>query len=137
MSPRNSTPGAVAGNSRPDEVVEIRMPASTGYLAVARLAVTGLISDADPDVEVVERLQLALNEVLVLLVEASAEGAAIEVELRRLGDGVSVHACTTQPLEDWPQDPDPLTVRVLDATTRSWHLDPDGSAHLVVPVGSG
>jgi hypothetical protein len=26
---------------------------------------------------------------------------------------------------------------VLDATTKSWHLDPDGSAHLVVPVGSG
>ena len=137
MSPRNSAVGPAVGSGSPDDVVEIRIPASTAYLAVARLAVTGLISDADPDVEVVENLQLALNEMLVLLVEASAEDASIEVDLRRVGDGVAAHACTTRPVEDWQPDADPLTVRVLDATTTYWHLHPDGSAHMVVPVGRG
>ena len=116
--------------------VEIRLPADPRYLAVIRLAATGLISAADPDLESVENLQLAVNEIVSLLIDHAAAGSTVEVALEGAADRIGLSArCNIAAAAESVVHP--MTARVLDSTTESWQVRDDGTAEMVVLIGGG
>ncbi len=79
------------GGTDLEDVVAIEFPATTRYVAVTRVAAAGLVADLDPDLEEVENLRIAVNELVSLLVD-SADGGTVRLELRLDGNNLDVSA---------------------------------------------
>ncbi|MGV1080759.1 MAG: ATP-binding protein [Candidatus Nanopelagicales bacterium] len=71
-----------------DSPVKLRLPATSGYLVLARTAVAALCARLDYPLDRLEDAKLAVNEACSLLLADAREGSAIDIELTSDNDGL-------------------------------------------------
>ncbi|MGD9795973.1 MAG: hypothetical protein AB7V43_21110 [Acidimicrobiia bacterium] len=83
-APGDAAPGDVV---RGDEVVELTIPHDVSYIRVARLAVSGIAALCGFDIDAIDDLRLAVDELCVCCVECGRGPIAI----RFAWDGAALH----------------------------------------------
>ncbi len=126
-------------SDRPDrdldaaEVVELVVPADARYLSAVRVLAATLAADADFDVDDLERVRIAVNELTMALVEALGPDDRVCVELRRRGgtrsELVVAASVDRGPVAgerggEWTVDE--LAKRILAAVAPEYRLRDDG-----------
>jgi anti-sigma regulatory factor (Ser/Thr protein kinase) len=99
-------------------VVELTIPVQADLVVLARLTAATVASRADFDVEEIEDLRLAVDELCVSLVQGGGEGR-LDLQFSRDDDRVEV-SCSYHPGPKAPSTPvddllDGLSARILDA----------------------
>lgn len=111
--------------------VELVVPADPQLLRIVRLVASGLASLASLDLDGVEEVRVAADELVSTLIEVS-DGEPVHIRLTITDDVLRLEAST--PLAPGATlDVDPMVDRVLEAvsTSHSWRTD-DGIAHGIV-----
>jgi anti-sigma regulatory factor (Ser/Thr protein kinase) len=108
------------GSERPREVVELSIPSNTEFVTLARYAAATVAARADFDLETIEDLRLAVDE-LCAAVGAFGQDSSIRIELVRHGGVVRV-TCWSEsngggpsPSVDGDWQPGELAVQLLGA----------------------
>lgn len=122
---RNTAPQADHG------AVAIEIPATNRHVALVRTTAVGVIAELDPDLDVVENLRLAVNELVSLVVD-STTGGSVRVEFALDPPALEVTASASDP--GGPVIVDELARRILETTATHYELRDDGSALLRVDV---
>jgi anti-sigma regulatory factor (Ser/Thr protein kinase) len=106
--------------------LQLVLPADPRMLRVLRLVASGVASLGPFDLEAVEEVRVAVDELGSALIGASG-GAPISLTFELSADALSVDASTEHP---GPLEIDPLTDRMLDvvASSHSW-TSADGVVH--------
>lgn len=112
--------------------VAIEIPASNRHAALVRTAAVGIIADLDPDLDVVENLRLAVNELVSLVIEATG-GGSVRVEFRIESTTLRVTAQPSEPGHAVVVDE--LARRILETTTTHHQFHEDGSGELSIDIG--
>lgn len=111
--------------------VSIEIPATNRHVALVRTTAVGVIADLDPDLDLVENLRLAVNEIVSMVVE-SARGGSVRVEFDLHGRALGVTASASEPGE--PVVLDELARRILDTTSSHYEMHDDGSVRLRIDL---
>lgn len=102
---------------------DLVLPPDPELLRVVRLVASGLASLTSLDLDAVEEVRVAADELVSTLMQASS-GGPVTVSFA-VGDDVLTVSGTTQRAHQAPFEPDPLTERILDevATGHSWRAE--------------
>lgn len=109
------------------EVVTLSVPAVPGYLTVVRLAAASIGSRAGLDIEEVDDLRIAADELSYLLMDSSASGANLDFTFIIQAARLTV-SCRR---EGWPDGhplpaPSGLMEQILSKVVESLVIDGDG-----------
>jgi len=90
-----SPPMAAVGEDQPAEapatdVVELRLPAASRYLRLARLTAAGLAGDLGFDMESLEDLRVAVDELCAAVIEGVSDSATLELRYQPIGRGIRI-----------------------------------------------
>lgn len=99
--------------------VEVRVPPNASLSQVLRLAASGIASMAGFTIDEIERIKVAVSEVLIALIEHGG-GAPIDVQLEVDGRSFNVRARTSVAEFD-PEHPDLLLSRTVLADVTDEH----------------
>lgn len=117
---------------QPDSaLVAIEIPASNRHIALVRTTAVGVVADLDPDIDQIENLRLAVNELVSLVLEA-AESGSVRVEFSIQSPTLHVLAKPSEPGEAVVVDE--LARRILGTTATHHQFFEDGSAELRIDV---
>lgn len=106
------------------DAVELTIPAALEYVRIARLVVSGLASRLGFDVEEIEDLRVAIDELSSLLVEAHDGAGTVRLVLRAEDGGESISVAGERPGGAAPAPHvDELTKQILAAVVDEWNLD--------------
>ena len=110
--------------------LELILPADPQMLRIVRLVASGLASLADLDLDGVEEVRVAADELVSTMIEASAE--QVNVRLTVTDTALQIEASTALS-NGTPLSVDPMVDVVLDAvsTDHAWRTE-GGVAHGVV-----
>jgi hypothetical protein len=102
---------------------DLVLPPDPDLLRVVRLVASGLASLTPLDLDAVEEVRVAADELVSTLMQASA-GGPVTVSFAVNDEQLTVSG-TTQRSHQAPFEPDALTERILDevATSHSWRTD--------------
>lgn len=108
--------------------LQLVMPPDPRLLRVVRLVASGVASLGNLDLDAVEEVRVASDELVAALIEAS-DGGSVTVTFELAGAALCVDGSTTLPLAG-ELSVDPLTDRILDAVASSheWRTS-EGHAH--------
>lgn len=111
-----------------DTCLELVLPPDPQMLRIVRLVASGLASIADLDLDGVEEVRVAADELVSTLIEAS-DGGTVNVRLTVSTDRLRIEASTALS-NGAPLQVDPMVDRVLEAvaTDHEWRTQ-DGVAH--------
>jgi hypothetical protein len=111
-----------------DTSLELVLPPDPQMLRIVRLVASGLASIADLDLDGVEEVRVAADELVSTLIEASS-GDVVHVRLTVTADRLRIEASTALS-NGSPLQVDPMVDRVLEAVTteHEWRTE-DGVAH--------
>jgi len=100
--------------------VTVTIPARSNFLGLARVTATSLGAELDLDVDELDDLRLALNELVAALIEVAEDGATIAVEYRLADDGLDV---TGRLSNGDGATLDELSQQILGVVTDAYHVD--------------
>jgi hypothetical protein len=112
------------------DLVELVIPVNADLVVLARMTAATVGSRANFDVEEIEDLRLAVNELCISLVQGSTDGR-LELRFTRTDDAVEV-ACTYHPVlssqSEWDVEEalKGLSARILDALVDEHGVDDGG-----------
>jgi hypothetical protein len=112
------------------DLVELVIPVNADLVVLARMTAATVGSRANFDVEEIEDLRLAVNELCISLVQGSTDGR-LELRFTRTDDAVEV-ACTYLPVpssqSEWHLEEalKGLSARILDALVDDHGVDDGG-----------
>lgn len=114
-----------------DTEMQVVLPAEPQLLRIVRLVASGLASLAGGDLDTVEEVRVAADELVAALMEAGA-GNDVTINLQLQGNVLTIDAATDLP-EGKDLQVDPLSDRILDtvATSHEWRTEA-GRAHGIV-----
>ena len=103
---------------------ELVLPPDPELLRVVRLVASGLASLTALDLDAVEEVRVAADELIATLMKAS-DGAPVRASFAVNGDGLTISGTTRTAVADFL--PDPLTERILQevASSHEWSTDGD------------
>lgn len=103
---------------------DLVLPPDPDLLRVVRLVASGLASLTALDLDSVEEIRVAADELVATLIQASS-GGPVTVQFALTPAGVTITGTTTT--DGSPFDLDPLTDRILNevATSHEWHAEGD------------
>jgi hypothetical protein len=105
------------------DAVELVVPASSTQLRMCRLVASGVASGAGLDVDLLEDLRIAVDELCSVLIEQGHGPASIRLRLRG-GDGlVEVDGALDPPPDGASSLVDPISRLVLDGLDVSWVVE--------------
>lgn len=110
-----------------DAVITVTIPSDTRFVALARLTGAGLGAELEFDVDTIDDLRMATNELVAVVVEWAADNDRATVTLTfTLEDGaLDVHAAAGDALDGAePVELDPLTEQILASVADSYELGP-------------
>jgi hypothetical protein len=118
-------PSSTTGQSERTTSFDLVLPPDPDLLRVVRLVASGLASLTPLDLDAVEEVRVAADELVATLMQAST-GGAVTVSFAVHGDGLAITGTTTRTAAE-PFSPDPLTERILEevATSHGWRTDGD------------
>jgi anti-sigma regulatory factor (Ser/Thr protein kinase) len=105
-----------------DHPVRLSVPASTRYLAAARVVAASLGAESGLHVDDLDDLRLGVNELLTLLVEASGPDGRIDMEFAIHDGAISVRG-VLDGTSGRPIEVDELTRRIVEAVLDQHELD--------------
>jgi anti-sigma regulatory factor (Ser/Thr protein kinase) len=108
-----------SGSTVPIGPVEVRVPPDPALSQVLRLAASGMASLAGFTIDEIEKIKVAVSEVLIALIEHGG-GAPIDVHLDVDGRAFNVRASTSAAVFD-PDHPDLLLSRTVLADVADEH----------------
>jgi hypothetical protein len=124
--------------ARPTAPISLAIPAAMEHVRLVRLVASGVGAEIGFDVESIDDLRLAVNEACGILLEcstASDDTDSLLVEFSRDTDTLQVRA--KRPSARFESDASDVSVAVLDATSRSWRLEPrDALVEMSFAVGA-
>jgi len=115
-------PTAPARDHALDEPVRLSLPASMRYLSAARVVAASMGAEGGLHVDDLDDLRLGVNELLSLLVEASAPGARIDLEFAVRDGEINVRGVLDSEVAE-AVEIDELTRRIVDAVLDHHELD--------------
>ena len=125
---RRPKPGA--DNAAEAVRVVLEIPTDARFVSLARTAAIGMVADEDPDLETVENLRLAVNELVSAVLENST-GATVSIQFELgAGGGTELFVRAIPSDAAGEVSVDPLTRRILESVTSEHRFLPDGSAEL-------
>jgi hypothetical protein len=110
-----------------DAVITVTIPSDTRFVALARLTGAGLGAELDFDVDTIDDLRMATNELVAVVVEWAADNGRDTVTLTFTLDGAAldVHASAGEFTDGaQPVELDPLTEQILASVADSYELGP-------------
>jgi anti-sigma regulatory factor (Ser/Thr protein kinase) len=110
----------------PPQPVRLSVPAESRYVRLARLAAAGVATEAGFDVDGVEDLRVAVNELFALLVDDAEDPAGV-VELTFGVDGDMVSVDGQRSLDAPAPDVDDLALEILRVVVDDHRFDADDS----------
>jgi anti-sigma regulatory factor (Ser/Thr protein kinase) len=115
--------------------VRLSLPASSRYLAAARVVATSLGAESGLSVDDLEDLRLGVNELVSLLVEAGAgaSGQRVELEFETDGSSITVRGQRAGGAGA-PMEVDELTARIVEAVAD--HHEIDGTSFSLTKASS-
>jgi hypothetical protein len=111
--------------------MQLTLPAEPQLLRIVRLVASGLASLSGCDLDTVEEVRVAADELVAALMEAGG-GSDVTLNLELRDGALSIDAATDLPAGR-TLEVDPLSDRILDtvATSHEWRTE-DGKAHGIV-----
>jgi hypothetical protein len=102
---------------------DLVLPPDPELLRVVRLVASGLASLTDLDLDAVEEVRVAADELVATLMQAS-DGSSVTVSFAVTPDGLTISGATRRSAAA-AFSPDPLTERILGevATSHAWHSE--------------
>lgn len=110
-----------------DAVITVTIPSDSRFVALARLTGAGLGAELDFDVDTIEDLRMATNELVAVIVEWAADNGVDTVTLTFTleGDALDLHASGGDaPAGAAPVELDPLTEQILSSVADGYELGP-------------
>lgn len=110
-----------------DAVITVTIPSDSRFVALARLTGAGLGAELDFDVDTIDDLRMATNELVAVVVEWAHDNGRPSVTLTftLADDRLDVHATADGDLDGAdPIDLDPLTEQILASVADSYELGP-------------
>jgi serine/threonine-protein kinase RsbW len=90
-SPPLATVGSSAdADAEAADVVELRLPAAPRYLRLARLTAAGLAGDLGFDMESLEDLRVAVDELCAAIIEGVEDSSTLELRYQPRGRGIRI-----------------------------------------------
>ncbi len=128
----HATNGRPAGeaNGRATDTVQLTLPVSADLVVLARFAAATIASRADFDVEEIEDLRLAVDELCISVTDGSSDGH-LELRFERDGDQIEV-VCSFVPgpgeaeRRGRPVPRNELSDRIVDALVDEHGQDSEG-----------
>ena len=105
------------------DAVELVVPAASTQLRMCRLVATGVASAAGLDVDLLEDLRIAVDELCSLLIELGDRPSSLRLILRGAEGLVEVDGVLDPPPEAVSSLVDPISRLVLDGLDVSWVVD--------------
>jgi hypothetical protein len=124
------------------QVVEVRVPADPGYIRIVRLAASGVAAMAGFDVERIEDLRIAVDEMCTTLIEVGAGGPLV-VRFRPPSRSSAMFGIEVESDHDPGATPDDerfmlsRTIVGVIADEHDLQLGSDGVSRYVIAVGVG
>lgn len=113
------------------DVLRISFPARSGFLRISRLNAAAFGADLGLDVDDLDDLRLAVDEMVSWLLRDEASGGSVTIELSD-HDGALLLRCTRSG-SNLPEQPvDDLVHAILGATVDSYTFDNDATSRVVV-----
>jgi anti-sigma regulatory factor (Ser/Thr protein kinase) len=112
-----------------DAVISVTIPCDARFVSLARLTATSLGAEVDLDVDALEDLRMAANELVAVVIEWGAEHAHETVTLtyRLHAQGLELTATADGASPDADNiEIDPLSRRILASVADSYRLGPGG-----------
>ena len=109
------------------ETIRLTVPASLEYVRIVRLTASGVASRLGFDVEELEDLRVAVDELASIVVE-SADGGELTVNFAVLADMLRIEGEAALPAESADREvrADELTSQILAAVVDEWELETHG-----------
>ncbi len=124
---------------RTDEVtgpVDLVVPARSEHLRVLRLVASSVAASLDLDVDRLDDLRIAIDELCSMLIEDAPEGARLRLSLEGRNGRVIAEGSVTGARPGAPVDP--ITKLILDGLDIEWSTDDEAAClHLEVPRPEG
>ena len=105
------------------DTVELRVPAASNQLRMCRLVATGAASSAGLDVDGLEDVRIAVDELCSVLIEMAGGPSSIRLRLRGSLGIVEVDGALLPVPEGGGTPLDPISKLVLDGLDVSWAVD--------------
>lgn len=108
-----------------DSQIRIAVPPDTRFVALARVTAVSLGAELDFDVDALEELRIAANEVAAIMLERAEDAGATEVALcfTLLGDtAIELIVTVDDAGADSPIEPDPLAEQILASVADEFEL---------------
>ena len=105
--------------------IKIQLPAHPAFLRYARVTAATLGDDAGLDVEGIERLRIAVDEMCALAMGDASEDALLDLTMRITDEQLTVTG-RCAPVGESPEV-DPIAKQLLDRAVDSHSLTHDGS----------
>lgn len=101
--------------------IAITVPATTVYLRHLRVVTATVADDSGFDVEAIESLRIAVDELCALAIADAADGAELTATIESTADGIRLQG-TCGPVTDEPLV-DPIAAQLLAAGASSHELE--------------
>lgn len=112
--------------TRDDDMVLVRLPPDPRYLRVARLTASSLGADLDFDMDRLDELKLAVDELAAVLLGGAGQGD-LELRFECTEDALTVRG---RRLAAHPIALDPIAVELLDMVTDAYALSTEDDHHV-------
>ena len=128
--------GAVERNEQVAGPVELTVPARSEHLRVLRLVTASIAASLEFDVDQLDDLRIAIDELCGGLVEHAADGRRLRLRLVGGPQCLEAHGSI---VDGGPgAEVDPISKLILDGLDISWQISEKTAAfHLVAPRGAG
>jgi serine/threonine-protein kinase RsbW len=108
------------------DCIRLELPLDTRYMRVVRLVASGLGATVGFDVEAIDDLKIAVDEVCSAMFEVS-NGSVLELAFEVHADGVAVEGRTpTDPTAELSADRFALSEQILGVATDQYSVNVDG-----------
>lgn len=105
-------------------LVTLFLPAAVEHVQLARLVAAGVAGRLGWDVDTIEDLRIAVDELCIAAIDAAAAGGDLRLEYRWDRETVRVEGTRPAPARPNPRVSD-LSTEILDALADEWHIDGD------------
>jgi serine/threonine-protein kinase RsbW len=113
--------GSVEQTSITGEIVRLAVPASLEYVRIVRLTASGVASHLGFDVDELENLRVAVDELSSLVLEAAGGDGVLEVDFLARGDELRIEGRALAGLAT-SIAAEPLTAQILNAVIDEYEL---------------
>ncbi len=102
-----------------DVPVVLMIPADPTFVRLVRLVISAMAADNDYDIEQVEDLRIAADELVNVVINSATAGSYVEIRLSS-NDEIGLEA--SAPTDDEEASLDPLSREIVAAVTASFHV---------------